>query len=353
MDFSVVDGTLIQQALASAGPTRRDRVFAVAELWHRHTGSLPSTKEARDVVGKGSYGDVQRDLKDFASIIASKSERTAAIPGLPRDLELQMGEVLAGLWQTTYEKAQGEFAADRQALEAHLASITAKLDHAEQERRDAIDDRTIALTRWAELEQQLSAANASVATEQRKVSEQQTTIQQLQAHIGEMEAEKLRVKAAHELELRALQGTLKERDNRLLDLQNAAATIKAGYENQLAAAHTLEHEHRIRADRAEQGRQALQEKLEGTVSDLASHRERVRTLESDLETTKAKAHDEWESAQGQWQQLEYALEELKEAKASKATTEARLAENKERLAAQEQQLKNQQKLIDALQRSTK
>jgi chromosome segregation ATPase len=264
--------TLIQQALAAAGPTRRDRVFAVAEVWHRHTSSLPTTKETRDLVGRGSYGDVQRDLKDFASIIASKTAHTASIPGLPRDLELKVSEVIAGLWQTIYEKAQQEFVADRSQIEANITSIREQLNVSEKDRHQALEDRTVALQRLADTEQQLSAANASVASEQRNVSERNTTITQLQARIGEMETERVRMQAEHVTEIRALQAQLKERENRVLDLQSAADTIKAGYENQLQAAHTMETEHRIRADKAETGRQNVQAALETTAGELANLR---------------------------------------------------------------------------------
>ena len=268
----MIDDELIQQALAAAGPTRRDRVFAVAEVWHRHTGGLPTTKEARDHVGKGSYGDVQRDLKDFASIIASKTAHTASIPGLPRDLELKVSEVIAGLWQTIYERAQQEFVAERDAIDAKLATVTTKLEASEKDRHQALEDRSVALQRLADVEQQLSAANDSVAAELRNVSERNITISQLQARIGEMETERVRVQAEHVTEIRALQAQLKERENRVLDLQSAAETIKAGYENQLQAAHTLETEHRIRADKAETGRQKVQATLETTAGELANLR---------------------------------------------------------------------------------
>lgn len=283
----MIDDELIQQALAGAGPTRRDRVFAVAELWHRHTGSLPTTKETRDLVGKGSYGDVQRDLRDFASIIAARTERTAAIPGLPRDLELKVSEVIAGLWQTTFERAQQEFVADRDALDAKLAAATARLEESEKERHQALEDRAVALQRLADVERQLSAANDSVAAELRNVSERNITITQLQSRIGEQETEKVRLQADHVTELRALQAQLKERENRVLDLQSAAESIKAGYEDRLQAAHTMETEHRIRADKAETGRQKTQEALEAAAGELANLRGQFDSVAARLHAIEA------------------------------------------------------------------
>jgi chromosome segregation ATPase len=274
----VIDSELLQQALAAAGPTRRDRVFAVAELWHRHHGVLPTIQETRTHVGKGSYGDISRDLKDFAGIIAAKTERSASIPGLPRDLELKVSEVIAGLWQTTFERAQQEFVADRSQIEANITSIREQLNVSEKDRHQALEDRSIALQRLADVEQQLSAANDSVAAELRIVSERNITISQLQARIGEMETERVRVQAEHVTETRALQAQLKERENRVLDLQSAAETIKAGYENQLQAAHTMETEHRIRADKAETGRQMVQATLETTAGELANLRGQFEAL---------------------------------------------------------------------------
>lgn len=273
---------LIEQALATAGPGRRDRVFAIAEVIHRHTGSLPSTKEAQRLAGKGSYTDVGHDLKDFRAIIAARTSHTATIPGLPRDLELKVSEVIAGLWQVIYEKAQGEFLADREALDARLATVTSKLEESERERLLALEDRSAALHRLADVEKQLLSAAESLAAERRAVSERDVTIQQLQTRIGEMETERVRLQAEHDVELRALQAQLKERQNRVLDLQSAAATIEAGYKNQLAAAHTMETEHRIRADKAETGRQKVQESLEATAGELANLRGQLEGMQSRL-----------------------------------------------------------------------
>jgi chromosome segregation ATPase len=203
---------------------------------------------------------------------------------LPRDLELKVSEVIAGLWQTIYERAQQEFVADRSQIEANITSIREQLNVSEKDRHQALEDRTVALQRLADTEQQLSAANASVASEQRNVSERNTTITQLQARIGEMETERVRMQAEHVTEIRALQAQLKERENRVLDLQSAAETIKAGYENQLQAAHTLETEHRIRADKAETGRLKVQEALETTAGELANLRGQFDSVEARLQS---------------------------------------------------------------------
>jgi chromosome segregation ATPase len=276
----VIDQTLIENVLATAGPSRRDRVFAVAELIHRHQGTLPSIQETRGYVGRGSYGDISRDLKDFAAIISAKVTQAATIPGMPRDLELKMNEVMAGLWQTIYEKAESEFVADRTAHEIELSALTDKLTVSENERLQVVEDRTTALHRLADLERQLSAANHSVEAEQRKVSERDSTISQLQARIGEMETEKIRLQAEHDHDLASLKATVLEKDNRILDLQNASATIKAGYENQLSAARQLESEHRMRADKADAGRQKLQEQQESTGQELARLKGQIEAMTS-------------------------------------------------------------------------
>jgi chromosome segregation ATPase len=183
-----------------------------------------------------------------------------------------------GLWQTIYEKAEQEFVADRQAHEAELATIVAKLETSESERLQVVEDRTTALHRLAGNERELVTANQQIVTEQRAVADRDITISQLQARIGQMETEKIRLQAEHDHDLASLKATVVEKDNRILDLQNAAATIKAGYENQLAAAHQLEAEHRIRADKAETARQKLQEQQESTGQELARLKGQIEAM---------------------------------------------------------------------------
>ena len=73
-------------------------------------------------------------------------------------------------------------------------------------------------------------------------------------------------------------GTVVEKDNRILDLQNAAATIKAGYESQLSASRQLEGEHRMRADKAEAARQISQESIETIKLEFASAKGQIEAM---------------------------------------------------------------------------
>lgn len=271
-DAMMVSTDLIEQALAEAGGTRRERVIALAELWHRHTGSLPTTKETRDHVGRGSYGDITRDLKDFAAVIAARTERKSTIPGLPLDLELKLNDVLGGLWQTIFERAQQEFAGERETLAAKLDALSDQAADADLGRQHALEDRSTALERLANIERQLTVVLEAADVSEQKVAERDTTIAELQAHIGSLEAEKLRLAAEHLTELRALQMQLKERENRVLDLQSAAETIKSGYEARLQAGIQLEAEHRARASRAEVTVQQTQNRLETTAAELENLR---------------------------------------------------------------------------------
>lgn len=260
---------LIQKALDSAGSSRRDRVFAVLDVYQRHTGSLPGIQEVRNLVGRGSFGDISRDLKDFKQVLASKAEQKALIPGLPADLELKLGEVMGGLWQTIFERAQQEFVADREALETKLAESEVKREEADKERLHALEERQSALTRISVVEGEAREARELLAAEQGAKGEALALVTSLQARIGEMEAERLRVAAEHKAEVMALGAQLKERENRIMDLHGAQKTLEAGYQEKIEAARQLETAHKQRADKLENARSVLQDRLEVASSSLA------------------------------------------------------------------------------------
>ena len=288
MDFD----TLIVHALDSAGPTRRDRVFAVLDVYQRHTGSLPGIQEVRNLVGRGSYGDISRDLKDYRQILASRTEQMALIPGLPADLELKLGEVMGGLWQTIYERAQQEFLTEKEAIELRLAESDAKREEADKERLHALEERQSALTRISVVEGEAREARENLVAEQGAKGEALAMVVSLQARIGEMEAERLRVAAEHKGEVMALGAQLKERENRILDLHGAQKTLEAGYQEKIDAARQLETAHKLRADKAENARAELQDRYEAASSSLAV----ANSQHADLQTRLAAAEKYREQA---------------------------------------------------------
>ena len=312
MDFDA----LVAQALDLAGSSRRDRVFAVLEVFQRHTGSLPGIQEVRNLVGRGSYGDISRDLKDYRQILAARTEQKALIPGLPADLQLKLGEVMAGLWETLFARAQLEFAGAREALQTKLAESEARRDDADQERRQALEERQSALTRIAVVEGEAREARECLAAEQGAKGEALAMVASLQARVGEMEAERLRIAAEHKAEVMALGAQLKERENRILDLHGAQKVLEAGYQEKIEAARQLETAHKLRADKAENAKNELQDRFEAASSSLAvassqlgdlqarlviaeqsrdqaiaAHAGQVALLQRDLETEKGKRQE--------------------------------------------------------------
>ena len=280
---------LITAALDALGPNarRRERVFAVCEIWYRHHGVMPTIAVTRNHVGKGSYTDIGQDLRDYAATIVAKTDRAIAVDGMPDDLGKHINEIVNQLWVTTSERAAQAFDAERIDLQAQMAELEARNDAITKERLQAIEDRTTALSRLSDVEKQLSEEKTSVEAEKRNVSDLKASVSGLEAKIGAMETEKTRLQAEHAHDLASLNATLKERENRILDMQASAAVVKAGYEDRLSAASQLENEHRMRADRAESGRQKLQEVMEVTAAELANVRgqmvgaqERIAAIES-------------------------------------------------------------------------
>jgi chromosome segregation ATPase len=280
---------LITAALDALGPNarRRERVFAVCEIWYRHHGVMPTIAVTRNHVGKGSYTDIGQDLRDYAATIVAKTDRAIAVDGMPDDLGKHINEIVNQLWVTTSERAAQAFDAERIDLQAQMAELEARNDAITKERLQAIEDRTTALSRLSDVEKQLSEEKTSVEAEKRNVSDLKASVSGLEAKIGAMETEKTRLQAEHAHDLASLNATLKERENRILDMQASAAVVKAGYEDRLSAASQLENEHRMRADRAESGRQKLQEVMEVTAAELANVRgqlvgtqERIAAIEA-------------------------------------------------------------------------
>jgi hypothetical protein len=273
--FNVTDlSLLISDALDALGPNarRRERVFAVCEIWYRNHGVMPTIAVTRNHVGKGSYTDIGQDLRDYAATIVAKTDRAIAVDGLPDDLGKHINEIVNQLWVTTSERAAQAFDAERKDLQAEMAELEARNDTIAKDRLQAIEDRTTALSRLEAVERQLLDAKTSVEAEKRHVSDIKASVSGLEAKIGAMETEKSRLQGEHDRDLASLNGTLKERENRILDMQASAAVVKAGYEDRLSAASQLENEHRMRADRAESGRQKLQEVMEITAAELANVR---------------------------------------------------------------------------------
>ena len=263
---------LISQALAELGERapRREKVFALAQVWHRHTGKLPTVAATRQFVVKGSYTDIGHDLRDFAATTVTQRERLLEAPGLPEDLNLQYGDLLSKLWLAATEKANADFEAEKAELQVRMDDLASKNEQLAAERLQALTDRSNALEALAAEQKQVVALKAAISILEDTASDDKTTISQLQARIGEQETEKLRTKAKHDTEVQGLWGTLKERENRIIDLQAMKETLRAAYEEKLSAAIALEGEHRIRANNADQGRQAALNTLETAHQELAN-----------------------------------------------------------------------------------
>ncbi|MFA6309992.1 MAG: DNA-binding protein [Sterolibacterium sp.] len=277
---------LVSKALADLGQgaSRRERVFAVAKIWHRHNGTLPTIDLARNLSGgRGSLTDVSRDLKDFAATVAVKTERLINTPDMPEDLGIQINDLVNQLWLAATTKAAGEFNIERAELQAHNDELGSKNKNLEAERLQALTDRSAALEQLAAEQRNVASLKEIARTLENTVSDLKATIGQLQARIGEMETDKLRTAREHDAAVTGLKSQALDRDNRILDLQNAAATIKAGYEEKVAAAMTLESEHRIRANQAEQGRQTAQAALEVASNELATIKGQQQAMNSRIQ----------------------------------------------------------------------
>ena len=274
--------TALEREIAAAGNHRRDKVFAIAYCYHRHGRAIPAVTEMRHLVGRGSNTDITRDLKDFRTLTENKAAQVARLPGLPRDLELKIGDVMDGLWHTLYEKAQAEFEEGRAESDKKVVALETKLDASEKERLQALDERQIVLGRCAELEKQLAERDQHLKVEESTSLGLRAEVTRLQGRVGELDTALANQQREAEARIQGLQDTLKERENRIQDFRVQEDRLKAAYEEKLATARTLETEYRQRAQQAEDIANRLRDELTDSKSQGLMLAEQVGQLKREL-----------------------------------------------------------------------
>ena len=233
---STVD-PVIEKALADLGAhaARREKVFAVAAIWHRHHGTLPTIQVTRNYVGRGSYTDIGHDLKDFGATVAAQQERLIQAPGMPEDLGIQVNDLVGQLWLAATTQAAQAFAVERAELQAHRDRLAANNATLATERAQALQDR--------------SDAMGALAAEQGKVASLKASVTGLEESVSELESRFNATIAEHAVEVQKLQSDLIAA-NRLIEAKDVAVVQlreqlnetkdKLGAERDLAEAFRLQ-----------------------------------------------------------------------------------------------------------------
>jgi len=177
---TIADG--LQDTAGWQGMTAYERTKRLLEALMRAGIQSPSWTGIRDVIGKGSSGDINRAKRDFLKEHASSLRKMhGAIKGIPEELAQSMMSV----WTTAIDHAHKEFTEQVSAWEMVIEQTETGLAEAEQARDDA-------QARVKELEREMAGvheANISLRTlaESERASREQaermfeTTLEELKA----------------------------------------------------------------------------------------------------------------------------------------------------------------------------
>jgi chromosome segregation ATPase len=166
----------IRQRLEICGPNRRDRVFAVCELWQAEHGTPIQLAKLREFVGRGSMTDLSRDLKEFAAVVAQRHRHMLSLPDTPPAFVAALEEAGKTLWVAAMESASSQFEAQRNEHLAELARVREETDIANKQRDLAMADRNemvrqrdIAAGRADDSEREVSSLKSVVAAAEQKI----------------------------------------------------------------------------------------------------------------------------------------------------------------------------------------
>lgn len=280
----------IRQALdAQPEASRQERVFLVARIWHRHTGTVPTAHKLREILGRGSYSDLGRDLRQFVAALRSETERAIRQPGLPEPVRLLLEEAASRLWVAAAEAAESRFADDRATIEYELEELRAGAAGLQEQRETLLTERSRLFDELADGKQQISGLDATIAALRQQVSEAKSALaeaaRQSQADLARLASDLAAANRVAEAKDVAV-AQLRQRVEELQGQCQAEHVLAEEYRNRLTAA-----ESRLAAAAArleEQGRQMSEANTRLVTAGNAasasreSHEKEVRRLESEL-----------------------------------------------------------------------
>ncbi len=239
------------------GGTAYTRTKVCCRILMQHGEAIPSWMVIRDIISKGSSGDINRGIKDFRQEHAERLRRMdGALPGIPEHL----APLVSSLWEAAVAAASAKFDARAHGWQVQIEQVEARADQAEQQLADA--ETVIDRQRG-----QIEALNTKVGTLEAQVCTEQAARQQaerlFEQHTAEMSAQRDKLEAALRANQTEMQKALERFDGerRYSILQIDEARTKAA--NDVTAV-------RSQAQREKSGLELEVARLGKTVADLRS-----------------------------------------------------------------------------------
>jgi chromosome segregation ATPase len=159
------------------------RTKVCCRILMRNGEAIPSWMVIRDIIGKGSSGDINRAIKDFRREHAERLRlMEGSVPGLPEHL----APLVSSLWESAVAAARAEFAANEQRWQGEIERAEQRSDQLAQQLADAklASDRQLA---------QIEALEAQVRTERAAREQAERLFEQ---HAADMSAQRDKLETA-------------------------------------------------------------------------------------------------------------------------------------------------------------
>lgn len=109
------------------GCTAYNRTKICCRILTQHGEAIPSWMVVREMIGKGSSGDINRGIKDFRQEHAERlRQMDGIVPGIPAHL----APLVSGFWEAAVAAARSEFATSTQHWQEQIEQAEARADQA-------------------------------------------------------------------------------------------------------------------------------------------------------------------------------------------------------------------------------
>ena len=172
------------------GGTAYSRTKVCCRILIQQGEPIPSWMVIREIIGKGSSGDISRGIRDFRIEHAERLRlMDGALPGIPQ----QLAPLVSSLWEAAVAAARAEFDAKEQRWQVVVEQAEARADQLAQQLNDVEGVRDRQLAQISALESQVRALDAQVRTEQAARQQAERLFEQ---HTADMAEQRGKLEAA-------------------------------------------------------------------------------------------------------------------------------------------------------------
>lgn len=291
--------------------TTRERTRAIALRWLREQGELVGAQRVRDELGYGSLQTINEELRALRRELATRLERSLALPELPPALAADAAAFLQSWWEQALTQARQESEDERAAWQAK-----------EEGWRQTLAERDGALM---ELARDREVVERQLEQTEQLVAEQGRSLELLRAELAQLrQQQQVEREAAAQCQQQLEADTQALRDQLEQQARQAASQLTLLNDERLAQ--QAQHEATVAALR-----QSQQRELRDQAAQMELLRRKVATQGNEL----ALAQERWNHGEQRREALDAELQASRQALAGAREREQ---EQQARLGALQQEL---------------